>query len=193
MSPPFARFESPASPADRWYLGSPKRESGDECDPRDFTVGARVDVSGMLSVPMRRQGRPLDFTLADFDMPVVSSRLAECLLKNAMADIQLVPVAIDGAAQQHYILNVCSVLQCIAEPETQVVRWQPHDGRPEKVSTIRMLVNPVLTAEHHTGQAIFRVSDWKIMLLCTSTLGAQLLSGGFSGIELLPLPYRSDA
>lgn len=126
-------------------------------------------------------------------MPVVSSRLAECLLKNAIADIQLVPIAIDGTEQQHYILNVCSVLQCIAEPESQVMRWQRHDGRPEKVGAIRMLVNPVLTDEHHAGQAIFRVRGWEIMLLCTSTLGARLLHGGFSGIELLPLPYRSDA
>jgi hypothetical protein len=123
-------------------------------------------------------------------MPVVSSRLAACLLENASSDLQLVPVKVSGTDEPHYVVNVCSVVPCIAEPETKVVRWLPHDGRPEKVGTFRMMLEPVLTAELHARESIFRAKGWEIMLLCTASLKAALLHGGFTGIELVDLPYR---
>ncbi|MCX7217647.1 MAG: hypothetical protein NTY70_01545 [Burkholderiales bacterium] len=123
-------------------------------------------------------------------MPVVSSRLAECLLECAPSDLQLVPVRVSGTEELHYIVNICSLVPCIAEPETKVTRWLPEDGRPEKVGAFRMVIEPVLTAEQHAGQPIFRAQGWEIMMLCTASLKNVLLRGRFSGLELTDLPCR---
>ncbi|KQV52726.1 hypothetical protein ASC95_07855 [Pelomonas sp. Root1217] len=171
-------------------MASPTTGHGEEVDPRLFTQGKRVDIAGDLYLSKRREGKPLDFTLADFDMPVVSDRLAALLLQHAKDEIQLVPVSVHGEPSTYQILNVCAAVPCIAEPETVVTRWGPDDGRPDKIGQLRMVMSPVMSADQHGGQAIFRAEGWQIMLLCHCGLAQALISSGFSGIALSALPSR---
>ena len=112
---PFSRFHSAEQPVDRWYLASPTTGHGEDVDPRLFTRGKRIDIADDLYLAKRREGKPLDFTLADFDMPVVSDRLATLLLQHAKHDIQLIPVSVHGEPSTYLILNVSASVQCIAD------------------------------------------------------------------------------
>ena len=190
----FHRFGSAVAPEDRWYLASPCDLSGEEIDPRLFTQGKPVDMPADLHIAKRRRGRPLDFTLADFDMPVVSRRMAKLLLDAAQGCVQLLPAEVEDEEDEYFILNVTRTVRCISDPDSSVMRWQAGDGRPEKVGQYRMVANPVLTAASHAGEAMFRAAGWEIMLLASNTLARVLLKSGLSGLELPLLPRAaSDA
>lgn len=64
---------------DREYLCGPVNSVGESVDPRLFTGGAPLDADKFrgLHVPLGRCGEPMEFTLADFDMPVVRTDLAQ--------------------------------------------------------------------------------------------------------------------
>ena len=57
----------------RWYVGTIVDELGREVDPWQFTEGHPVQTQGKLKMPLRVTGRPLDFTLAGLDIPVVNA------------------------------------------------------------------------------------------------------------------------
>ena len=180
-------------PEDRWYLASPRDVAGEEIDPRLFTQGKPVDVPTNLIVTKRRQGLPLDFTLADFDMPVVSGALAKLLLHAAHGCVQLLPTRVQGEEDEYFILNVTRTVPCVSDAHSLITRWQPGDGRPDKLGQYRMVAKPVLTAASHSGEALFRASGWEVMLLASDNLARVLLTSGLSGLELALLPHASDA
>lgn len=184
----FHRFGSATGPEDRWYLASPHNASGEEVDPRLFTEGRPIDLPANLYITKRRRGRSLDFTLADFDMPVVSAQLASLLLDFARDCIQLLPAQVEDEQGEFFILNVTRTVPCISDEHSGVMRWNQCDGRPEKVGQYRMVVNPVLTAANHSGAAMFRAAGWEIMLLASDDLARVLLNSGLSGLELATLP-----
>ena len=190
----FHRFGSAALSEHRWYLASPRDRSGNEVDPRLFTQGKPVDLPAVLHITKRRTGRPLDFTLADFDMPVVSASLATLLIDAAKGCIQLLPVEVEEEDDKYFILNVTRTVHCISDDESAVMRWTEGDARPEKVGQYRMVAKPVMTADNHSGEAIFRAAGWEIMLLASDDLAKILLRSGLSGLELTSLPNAaSDA
>jgi len=190
----FHRFGSASVPEDRWYLASPHDATGEEIDPRLFTEGKPVDLPANLIVTKRRLGRPLDFTLADFDMPVVSGPLAKLLLDAAQGCVQLLPTKVEGEEDEYFILNVTRTVPCISDADSLVMHWQTTDGRPEKIGQYRMVAKPVLTAANHAGEALFRAAGWEVMLLASGKLARVLLNSGLTGLELSMLPRAaSDA
>jgi hypothetical protein len=190
----FHRFGSPATPANRWYLASLRDSNGVEVDPRPFTQGKPVDCASGLTIAKRQDGYPLDFTLADFDMPVVSSSLATLLQEEAHGCIQLLPAKVEGEEHKYFVLVATCKVACISDSESAVMRWEEKDGRPEKVGDYRMIASPVLTNANHRGEAIFRARGWEIMLLATDSLARKLLASGLTGLELTQLPpVASDA
>jgi hypothetical protein len=188
----FHRFGSASTPEDRWYLAGPRDVAGQALDPRLFTQGKHVDLPADLVVTKRRQGRPLDFTLADFDMPVVSRPLARLMLDAAQGCVQLIPTKVEGEEDDYFILNVTRTVPCISDAESLVMHWHASDGRPEKTGQYRMVAKPVLTTANHAGESIFRATGWEIMLLASGELASALLNSGLSGFELPLLPRAND-
>jgi hypothetical protein len=194
MPTSFYRFGSSAEPEGRWYLGAPLNPMGGEIDPRQFTQGTRADTLDGLVIQKRRHGQPIDFTLADFDMPVASERLAEVLLQHVKDSVQLLPAAVHGEQGKYFIVNAVRAIPCISDKDSLVMRWNESDGRPEKTGSYRMIAEPVLTAANHRGEPIFRAAGWEVMLLCTEALRTVVERLGFTGIEFLRIPSAtSDA
>ena len=175
-------------PEDRWYLASPHNSTGEEVDARLFTEGRPVDLATNLYITKRRDDRALDFTLADFHMPVVSAPLARLLLDFARDTIQLLPAQVEDERGEFFILNVTRTVPCISDAHSGVMRWNQCDGRPDNVGKYRMVVNPVLSSANHSGEAVFRAAGWEIMLLASDDLSRALRKSGFSGLELATLP-----
>src|SRR6266568_3295312 len=114
----------------RWFLNGLSDKLGRELDSRDFTYGLRldvgpplrvslsdaditVDVAAPLDVSLRRKGCSLDFTFADFDMPVVTRDVAELLADIAGNEFQRIPVTVKSSKAKYEIINVTSRIDCI--------------------------------------------------------------------------------
>src|SRR5579863_243377 len=92
----------------RWHLNGLRDQMGREFDSRVFTYGNYVELSCPLMlpsykdgencevaqpvcVPLRKSGYSLDFTFADFDMPVLSERAANVLVEAVGNAVQRIP------------------------------------------------------------------------------------------------------
>ena len=173
----------------RWFLGSPLSPAGEELDPRLFTNAEPADVTG----PLRLRGRPLDFTLADFDMPVASERLATHVAQLAGGAVQCIPVTVEGAAGPHAILNVTRAVHCLDETASDIVWWTAEDDRPDRIGQYRMVSDPVLDAARLQGEPLFRVDGWRIMLLVHEDVRRALEGGRYTGLAFEEVPLSSGA
>jgi hypothetical protein len=149
----------------RWYLKGPVGPDGRQVDPRIFLDGQSLEVPGPLTVPLRRNGAPLDFTLADFDMPVLRAEYGEALAKLAPREVQLVPARIQGADGQFVVLNATSALTCLDEGRSEVSFWTAEDGEPEQVGRYRMVASPQVDLARTNGQHVFRIAGWEVALI----------------------------
>jgi hypothetical protein len=172
----------------RWYLASPLTPDGQAFDPRVFTSARPVDVTGLLRLPLRRPGRSLDFTMADFAMPVARRSLAEQMDRLAPGALQRVPVAVEGTAAGDYeIITMLREVACVDEAETHVVRWTPEMGLPDMVGKYLYLANIVIDPAKTNGAALFRLAGWKAAIVCTETVKPGLEAHPWTGLRFLPL------
>jgi hypothetical protein len=177
----------------RWYLRSPIEPTGAELDPRVFLEARAVDVLGPLRLPLRRPGTPLDFTLADFDMPVARRALAERLAILAPGALQLIPVTIAGQDGDFVILNLLQAVRCLDERATTIQWWQPEDGRPEKVGQYRMVLNEVIDPRKVGSAQLFRLGGWEIAVICTDAVKRALDADTFRGLAFRQLGSSSES
>jgi hypothetical protein len=157
---------------ERWYLNGPRRMNGPAVDPRDFTTGNPVQVGslGSLTIPIRRAGRPLEFTLGDFDLPVVSSELGATLKARCAGEIQLIPAQVEGATMNYEILNLTQRVRCLDEKQSGVTWWTPADGRPDKVGEYMIVAHPRVDPTRVAGQQIFRIQGWENVIVVSDEI-----------------------
>lgn len=181
----FYRVVDDLSILDRWFLGTPHNKKGRELDPRDFTEGKVFSTNYELIIPPKRQGKELDFTFADFDMPVVSGRTGKIISSFASEGIQRIPARIQGYKSQYEVLNVTALKRCVDEKKSEILYWKKDDGRPDKVGDFRMIsklkVNPKLIGDMN----ICRIAGWEIALIVSRPLKMALEQEEVSGIKFL--------
>jgi hypothetical protein len=169
---------------DRWFLQAPVDEAGIEVDPRIFTYSKPVNVTHRLWLPLRGPGTPLDFTFADFGMPVVTRAVGEAIFSLAPEAVQRIPVSVESTGQPYEILNILSEVRCLNEERSVYQRWTEADGRPDKVGQYRG-VNPiVLDAGRAAGHHIFRLGGWKVIVIVSEQMKRVLEGINTTGIQL---------
>jgi hypothetical protein len=168
----------------RWHLASPiNAESEEELDPRIYTTGKAVDQIAPLKISLRRPGEGLDITYADFHMPVVTQAVADVFTVEANNDIQLIPITVEGRQEAYFILNVISVLDCIDPEASEIQWWKPTDGRPDKVGKPRMIVELHIDTTRVHGEQIFRIANWKIVVIVSERIKALLEAMQVKGVK----------
>jgi hypothetical protein len=179
----------------RWYLRGPVGSSGQEIDPRLFTYGVVVGPQGTLHVPLRLAGPSWDFTLADFDMPVVSAELGAHLKRLAPQAVQRFPVSVEGTQNSYEILNVTRTLRCFDEFASEIQYVTQDEFSPERIGSYEMVLKPVIDPAKVGNEQLFRVSGWEVMLVCSGDIRDELVAKGYSGLELQELdvsPMRPE-
>ncbi len=88
----------------RWHLDTPKDRQGQEVDWGQFAIGNPVHIPERLRIPVEIAGKPLDFTEANVNIPVVHVRVASLFAELAPDDVQLLPVDVEGHPDQYLIL-----------------------------------------------------------------------------------------
>lgn len=185
MSSAYYCLSDDMTTGNRWFLKGPLDRRGARLDPRLFTYREPVECDAPLYIPLRRPGRQLDFTLADFDMPVLRSSLARELQALAPESIQLFPAVVEGSNDSFHIVNVVSVVACLDEQRSTLTYWTQAHGRPDKVGKPMMVVELRVDTERAAGKKIFRLKDWKIALIVSED--ARDILRGASGAVFRPV------
>ena len=177
----------------RWFLHSPLLPSGEPLDPRVFLRAQPLDLPIPLRLPLRRRGRALDFTLADFSMPVASKALAERLDHLAPGAIQRFPVEIEGQQAQYEVLNLQRSVRCLDERASKIEWWAPEDGRPDKVGQYRMILEEVINPSLAGAAPIFRLGGWLVEIVCTDLITRGAPADEFAGLAYDVLAISAPA
>lgn len=159
----------------RWLLGTTCDADGAQVDPFRFLRGGPVAHPGTLRLPVSLAGRALDFSLADFGVPVARPWVGDVLEDLAPGCVQRFPVRVDGTDDAFEVLNVVATARCVDEPRTEyVLRWTEADGRPKKTGTYRALMGmrvlPAAIAPRH----LVRVEGWTVAMVASEAVRAGL-------------------
>lgn len=183
----FFRVLVDSSAKDLWFPDDPLDENGNEIDSREFIVGQTYSGPSPFRVPLFRKGNPSDFTLAAFNMPVVSQRVAQILEKICPAEIQRFPVAVGSCESGYEILNVTSTAICLDEQKSKIQKWTQEDSRPEKVGQYRMVIDLAIDPVQASGRHIFRISGWEIALIVSDVVRRGLEETGNLSVVFCPV------
>ncbi|MFP2926325.1 imm11 family protein [Pyxidicoccus sp. 3LG] len=148
-----------------------------------FTSGAPVKVLGRLRSVPTPPGRPLDFSLAGAGLtPIVHAKVASIFRELAPDDVQLLPVEIEGRDEPYFILVATRLLRCIDERAcTEVHRYTPEDGLPERVGQYRTVRGLRVDPEKTGGARVFRSWGWPVSLIVSEGIKEALEHAGVTG------------
>ncbi|HYO66305.1 MAG TPA: DUF1629 domain-containing protein [Archangium sp.] len=180
----FELIDDMSSP-DRWLLGDPVDEQGNEVRTRQFMSGEPTPFDGRLRVPIYHPGTSLDFSRADTSgIPVVSQKVANVLLTLAPGDIQLIPVEMDSRPEPYFLVNVSRLVKCIDDKACEeVLYWKPEDGRPEKVGQYREVYGMRIDPSKVGDAKVFRPRGYKGTLIVSEDIKEALERTGATGTE----------
>jgi len=169
----------------RWELGKlTDPEGGKEVWPWLFKKGEPVLFPKSPVGPVRSPGRPLDFSHAAFGIPVVHARVASIFTEMAPADVQLVPVDIEGQSDPYFILNVIRVVKCIDDQASAEVRyWTEEDGLPEKVGRYSSVSGMRIDPTKPCDAKVFRTWGWQVALIVSEDIKVALERAGATGLK----------
>jgi hypothetical protein len=169
----------------RWYLDGPVDEQGEEVAPWMFRVGQPVVLTGGLKVPLYRMGNPVDFSATAMSVtPIVHPKIAAVLAELAPADVQILPVEVEGQSEPYFLVNVTRMVKCIDDSACEeVLYWKPEDGRPEKTGTYRNVVGLRIDKSKVGGAKVFRTWGWSIALIVSEDLKNALERIGATGMK----------
>ena len=199
--PPYFSLEDAVEIKNRWFLNGLRNSSGVVLDSQELTRGHEfaatnsirlslrdkaqvVEVPFPLQLGMRRSGASLDFTFADFDLPVVSERVGNLLGAIAGPDIQRFPVRIDGVKGKFEIINVVRLIDCIDIRRSEIQWYEPdNDIRPDLAGKPEMITKLRIKSDVVNGSDIFRLSDWKIALIVSDRVRSAFAKAKVSGVS----------
>jgi hypothetical protein len=169
-------------------LRAPYTSDGNRVDPYLFVRGSRRIDKLDLHIGLRQEGSPLDFTFADFDVPVVNQRTKHILETELSSGVSYLPIAIDGIDEMHYVVHVWAHIRCLDEMASGVRYWTEEDGRPEKVGKYRDVSRLVLRESALSAEVpMFRVAGWEVALVANESVISKLIRVGISGVTYLPV------
>ncbi len=185
MAMPFFEMQDNVEIPHRWFLGSPRDSSGTAVNPEIFRLTQTIRIPEPLTIWIRRQGAPLDITFADFDMPVVTSRVLAILRDIAPRSFESIEIFVEGQNEQHQVLNLLEVRYCLDESRSEFVKWTPSDHRSDLSGQYRMITKYRIDPTLAEGVDIFRLGGFKIKIIVSEKIQKAFVSEKISGVRFL--------
>jgi hypothetical protein len=183
MSQRFFELHDDVQVPGRWHLDMPTDAQGNTLNDWQFKQGAPVSIQGRLRIPIEAAGRPLDFTEAGLRIPVVHVRVAALFTELAASDVQLLPVDIEGQPDQYLILVATRLVRCIDEQASEIQRWTPEDGLPEKVGQYAIVSHLRIDPAKAGDARVLRPEGWSGALIIREDLKRALEDLGATGLR----------
>lgn len=159
---------------DRWFLGSPITEAGEELDARIFLDARVLHDIGRLRLPITQEGAHQDFTMAEWEMPVLENSFAEELLSVAPNDVQLIPIAIEGEQHPFSVLNVLHRIRCLDESRSTITWWPANAAIADLAGTYLTVSDIHIDPTRVGASQMFRIDGWVSALIVSEPVGAIL-------------------
>jgi hypothetical protein len=164
-----------------WVLGSLRDESGQPVDERLFIRGEKVELNGALLFSVSLEGRPVDYTRAIFNVPVVRPRVADLIEAQGPNQIQRIAVQVDGHAEPFEIVNILRKLDCIDTTITKIRTWTRAEI-PRLEGTYKAVDWLRIDREKARGAHIFRIDEWPIPVIVSQQMRESFEEAGITGI-----------
>lgn len=170
----------------RWHLGSPLDDDGNEVDDfGHFTQGHAVEDPGPLWILQDVPGRPLDYSLAGLNVPVLHARVADVFASLAPEAVQLFPVRIEHQPEPYFILVATRRIRCIDEQASRITRWAPENGVPDMVGEYLSIRNLHLDKRRVGAAHVFRPEGWEVDLIVSQEIRSALEHLRATGVKFL--------
>jgi hypothetical protein len=171
----------------RWFLGSPVDRHRNEVDPELLRVARPVKVATPLTISVRRRGYPLDWTFADFDMPVVKGPVEEVLREIVANEVEMHRALVEGYEGEFVVANVLTKRRCVDEANSEYLKWTPADDRPDKLGQYRQFTRLRIDPTAAGDADIFRVDGWLIAIIVSEKIKNRLEEEGVTGVVFTPV------
>jgi hypothetical protein len=165
----------------RWHLAMPRDRQGLKVDDGQFMRGAPVHIKERLRIPIEIAGKPLDFTEAGISIPVVHVRVASMFTELAPDDVQLLPVDVEGQADQYLILVATRLIRCIDEKASRIELWTHEDGVPHMVGRYASVRDMRIDKAKAGSAQVFRCEGWIGPLIVSGEIKDALERMGATG------------
>jgi hypothetical protein len=147
-----------------------------------LTQGRRLkNPPASLDVAVYDPGQPMDFSITEMGIPVVSERAARLLEDVARDDIQMIPARIEGATDSYWVLNITSRLDCVDRDKSSVVPVEGPGGG--HIATDLYVIDP-----QRVGRSeLFRLKNDYLRMIVTERLKDAFVSSGQVGPGLVAM------
>ena len=170
------------------WVGVPRRSNGQEVDVWMFTLGKTAEVQEELILPVKKKGGFVDFTLAEFSIPIVSERFADTIKETVMGDCQLVPARLDDG-RRIFILNVTASVECFDRKHSEFTTEMDNIDRATgefiaPYERIGMVINLMIDQAAVGKHQMFRIPSWPRPIVISGDLADKLTAAHLTGFEL---------
>jgi len=165
----------------RWHLAMPRDTQGVKVEDYEFWRGTPVHIKSRLRIPIEIGGKPLDYTEAGLNIPVVHVRVASMFAELAPEDVQLIPVDVEGQPDQYLILVATRLIRCIDEKASRIRLWTHEDGLPDMVGQYASVRNMRIDKAKVGSAQVFRCEGWTNSLIVSGEIKDALERMGATG------------
>jgi hypothetical protein len=173
--------------ADRWFLKGPIAGDGLRIDPAEFLDATTLAYVEPLLIPVRRPGKSMDFTLGDFDMPVLRKAFADAVERVASNEVQMFAARVEGDAGEFAVMNARAARNCLDQERSHVEVWAPQDGEAALVGKYKTVSKLVVKPDEIGGLHVCRVTGWESALIVSEDILAVMSTA--SGATFEPVSH----
>ena len=168
---------------ERWHLDEPTSPDGAKPFTWAFTRCQPFESQVPLRISVDEEGTIVDFTLAAFDIPVLSRRAVEVLSPSLSEFCEFIPVEVEGQSDGFCILNVLRAEDCVDESASELLIWKSTDHRADKAGQYRQITKLVLKRNLRVSP-IFRLAKFQNKLLVSDVVADLFRRHELSGVIL---------
>lgn len=172
----------------RWFLGNVNSNNLKYIWPI-IRVGRPILFNRIYEVLLKERGIPLDFTFADFEVPVVSNDLIHNFSKN---EVQSFPAKIIESnsteiKNKFSILVVNNEIDCINEDRSIFKKFEINDEiRPDKAGHYRSFMKLIVDTNRIPNNLnIFRVKKFNVAIIVSEIIKKTFEIEGYTGINFI--------
>lgn len=164
----------------RWFIGGivfPEKFSHWE-----FLNCKEIEIDS-VSFNLRKRGESLDFTFADFDVPIVSLSL-KAILEEKNASVQFIPTKIGEAFEQFYCLNILNEEDCVDRENSVYEIWEKDNKiRPDKAGQFRSIYKLKISEAFVSKHEIFRIKGFRNQIIASEKFKEMFMENKFCGLK----------
>lgn len=164
----------------RWFIGGiifPEKFSHS-----NFFDCKKVEIDKTL-FDLRRRGKSLDFTFADFDVPIVSQSLKE-VFEDITTNVQFIPTKIGDVFDEYFCLNILNEEDCVDKEKSVYEIWEEGNKiRPDKAGQFRSIYELKINEAFVSENEIFRVKGFRNQIIASENFTKIFFNSKFFGLK----------